>query len=298
MPRARRLAFGLWLGWAAAAGAQEVPVPATGWQPLAFPKIERHTRYLTAREGDVAVITAESACSASGLLHDLRGVDLARTPLLRWRWRVDEGLPAADERAKAGDDFAARVYVTFAFEPERASVLERARRRLAGAIWGDSLPGSSLNYVWSSGAPVGERWPSPYAATSHMVVATSGAAAGWREVEADLLADYARAFSHPPPTPLFLALMTDTDDRCLRARAAYADFRFAPRPQQNASTPFHTPRSAREVHEAEEARNEVDGVALGAPGVRHRRAPSRSASPSASASRRTPSRIASSSRAP
>jgi hypothetical protein len=230
MSRARRLALGLWLGFAAGAAAQERAVPAADWQPLAFPKIERHTRYTTAREGEAAVIAAESECSASGLLHDLRGTDLAKTPLLRWRWRVDEALPPADEREKAGDDFAARVYVAFAFEPERASLFERASRRIASAVWGESLPGSSLTYVWSSSAAVGGRWPNPYAPSARMIVAASGAAAGWREAEVDLLADYEREFSHPAPAPMFLALMTDTDDRCLRARAAYAEFRFAARP--------------------------------------------------------------------
>ena len=62
-----------------------------------------------------------------------------------------------------------------------------------------------------------------------MIAAASGASAGWREAEVDLLQDYERSFSHPAPAPMFLALMTDTDNRCARARASYADFRFAPR---------------------------------------------------------------------
>jgi hypothetical protein len=229
MSRVRRLGLALWLALAPGAAAQPIEIPADGWQPLAFPKIERRTRYEAVNEDGVAVIRAESECSASGLLHDLSGIGLAKTPLLRWRWRVDEGLPAADERAKGGDDFAARVYVAFAFEPERANFFERASRRIASAVWGEALPGSALTYVWSSSASAGARWPNPYTASSRMIVATSGPAAGWAEVEVDLLADYAREFGRPPPAPLFLALMTDTDDRCLRARAAYAGFRFAPR---------------------------------------------------------------------
>jgi len=176
------------------------------------------------------VLHAESECSASALLHPLRGVDLARTPLLRWRWRVAQGLAAGDERDESGDDFAARVYMTFAFEPERASLVERARRRLAAALYGEELPGTSLNYVWASREPRGAEWPNPFAPSSRMIVATSGAAAGWVEVEVDLLADYQRAFGHAAPAPLFLALMTDSDNRCLRAGASYADFRLAARP--------------------------------------------------------------------
>jgi len=237
MSLARRSAFGLLLWAAASAAAQELPIPAPGtaaWQPLAFPKIERHTRYTPASEEGAAVLRAESECSASGLLHPLRGVDLAKTPLLRWRWRVEEGLAPANERRKDGDDFAARVYVTFAFEPERASLLERAAHRLGVAVYGEELPGSSLTYVWASREPVGARWPNPFTGSAQMIVAESGAAPGWRAAEADLLADYERSFAHPAPAPLFLALMTDSDNRCLRARASYADFRLAPRPRLGA----------------------------------------------------------------
>ncbi len=232
MSLARCCAIGLLASLATAAAAQEVAIPAPGteaWQPLTFPKIDRHTRYTTANEDEALVLQAESECGASGLLFPLRGVDLAQTPLLRWRWRIDEGLAPADERAEAGDDFAARVYVSFTFEPERASMLERAARDLAGAVYGESMPGTSLTYVWTSREPVGARWPNPYTAASQMIAAATGAPAGWREAEADLLADYQRAFSHGAPAPLFLALMTDTDNRCLHARASYADFRFASR---------------------------------------------------------------------
>ena len=232
MSLARCCAISLLAALAAAAAAQDVAIPAPGteaWQPLAFPKIERHTRYTRASEDGSPVLHAESECSASGLLYPLHAVDLEQTPLLRWRWRVEEGLAPGDERSKAGDDFAARVYVTFAFEPERASLLTRAARGLAGAVYGESMPGSSLTYVWSSREPVGARWPSAYTASAQMIAAASGAPAGWREAEVDLLQDYERSFSHPAPAPMFLALMTDTDNRCARARASYADFRFAPR---------------------------------------------------------------------
>jgi hypothetical protein len=232
MSLARGCAIGLLTTLASAAAAQEVAIPAPGteaWQPLAFPKIERRTRYSVASEDGGPLVRAESECSASGLLYPLRGVELVKTPLLRWRWRIEEGLAPTDERAKAGDDFAARVYVTFVFEPERASLVERAAHWLASAVYGESVPGTSLTYVWTSQEPVGARWPNPYAASSQMIATASGATPGWRDAEVDLLADYERSFSRPAPAPFFLALMTDTDDRCARARASYADFRFAPR---------------------------------------------------------------------
>jgi Protein of unknown function (DUF3047) len=224
----------LLLSLAASAASLELRLPTPGaadWQPLTFPKIERHTRYTIESEGGAEVLRAESECSASGLLYPLHGIDLAATPLLRWRWRIDAGLEPTDERSKDGDDFAARVYVTFPFEPARASLFERAAQSLGRAIYGEQVPGSALAYVWASREPVGARWPNPFASSSQMIVAASGPASGWRDAEVDLLADYQRSFSHAPPAPLFLALMTDSDNRCARAGASYADFRFAARPR-------------------------------------------------------------------
>ncbi|MEN8158905.1 MAG: DUF3047 domain-containing protein [Myxococcota bacterium] len=212
---------------------QERTLPAPGlapWQALAFPRIERQTRYTADDEQGRPVLYAESECSASGLLLPLEDADLAATPRLRWRWRVDESPAPADERSRAGDDFAARVYVSFVFEPEHATLLERARRRLAATLYGETLPGTSLTYVWSAHEPVGAHWPNPFTEASRMRVATSGPAGTWTPVEVDLLEDYERAFGRPAPAPLFLALMTDSDNGCSRARAGYADFRLAPRP--------------------------------------------------------------------
>ena len=104
------LALPLLFGAPAASEERALPAPGSApWQALAFPKIERHTRYSEAREAGHPVLHAESECSASGLLLPLADVDLTATPRLGWRWRVDQAVAPPDERSRAGDDFAARV---------------------------------------------------------------------------------------------------------------------------------------------------------------------------------------------
>jgi hypothetical protein len=212
---------------AVAGRASELELPAPGgpaWQPLEFSKIPRHTRYAPVDEG--RALRAESRCAASGLLLPLEGIDLEATPRLRWRWKVEMPIDASvDERSKQGDDFVARVYVAFAFEPARAGLWERARRGVGAALYGEDLPGSALNYVWSRNEPAGATWPNPFVASSAMLSRGGGALDAWRTEEVDLLVDYAGFFGAPAPAPLFLALMTDTDDTFREARAVYADFR-------------------------------------------------------------------------
>ena len=199
--------------------------PPAGWRAVTFPRIARHTVYEAAGDG---AVRAHAACGASGLAVDAHDVDLAATPRLAWRWRVVRALPPHDERVRGGDDFAARVYVTFALDPSRATLAQRLRHRLGVALWGEDLPGSSLEWVWSSREPAGGAWPSPYAGEAWLVSRGSGAMDGWRDEAVDVVAEYRRRFGAAPPPLQAVALMTDADDGCSEAEALYAGFRFLP----------------------------------------------------------------------
>ena len=204
------------------------PPGGEGWRPLVFPRVEKQTAYERVEFEGAPVLRAQARCSASGLVHGLPGLELARTPWLHWRWRVDRDLPARDPRAKSGDDYAARVYVAFRFEPERASRYERLKRAALRLLYGEELPGSALNYVWSASEPEGESWPNPYAAQSRMISLGAAPAGTWREASVDLRADYRRVFDAEPPPVEFVALMSDADDGCGETLAWFADVRFAP----------------------------------------------------------------------
>jgi len=211
----------------AAERERALPEPsAESWQPLEFPRIPKHTRYERVGDGGRAVLRAITECAASALLTPLEGVDLAATPRLRWRWKVSVPLDTtAPERERDGDDFAARVYVAFAFEPERASLFERARHRVGTSIYGEELPGIALNYVWSRGEPAGSHWENPFSANAKMLSLGPAPRGVWREADVDVLADYRRVVGGDPPPALFVALMSDSDNSCSRAEASYADFR-------------------------------------------------------------------------
>jgi hypothetical protein len=210
----------------AALEPEQLPAPGSEqWEPLRFDD-RRHTTYTRVRQGDRTVLRAESECAASGLTLSLADVDLADTPLLRWRWRVDEALDIEDERARGGDDFAARVYVLFPFEPSRATWMQRLRHGLGRTLFGVEPPGSALSFVWASRAEPGSIWVSPYGTETRLVALTRSRSVAWRSEAVDVGHQYRIAFGREAPTPLALGIMTDADDSCQRAVAHYADFRF------------------------------------------------------------------------
>ncbi len=228
-----RLALGLCLLWAAGAeGGTSEPAPdldLARWEPLALPRVDAQTRYETRREGQRAVVRSQSRCSASALAIPLDGVDLDQTPILHWSWKVEAPLPEREERSKEGDDFAARVYLTFRLDPERASWRERALNRLGRALYGREVPGGALNYVWATNEPAGSTWDNPFVPSSKMISLGTGPLPKWRRERVDVLRDYAALLGGEPPDPLGLAIMTDSDNSCGEAAAWFADFGFSAR---------------------------------------------------------------------
>lgn len=214
------------------ADGREVTLAAPGsaaWRQLTFSKVPRATVYTPVDLDGLHAVRAESDCSASALYLPVPDVDLRATPRLAWRWKIAQGLAVRDERTKPGDDFAARVYLTFEAEPGSLSLVERLRRRLASAVYGQRLPGSAVTYVWSSQLPAGSTWDSPYTRESKMVSLGRGPLPAWRTEEVDVAADYRRLFGRTPPRLLAIAIMSDSDNSCERATAYFADFRFLER---------------------------------------------------------------------
>lgn len=176
-----------------------------GWKVREFKGRTRYEIEDDPEGGGGPVLAAISRGAASALYHE-REIDLAATPILSWRWRVESPLPIADERRKGGDDFAARVYVV------------SEGRGLLGLPLG-------ITYVWAN-APAGEAWPNPFTARAVMVVVDSGPGGEWRRHERDVREDFRRYHGKAVETLDGVALMTDTDNSGTEGRAWYGDLSF------------------------------------------------------------------------
>jgi hypothetical protein len=207
--------------------------PPPGWEALTFPRIARHTRYTVVRDGLGFVLRAKASASA---LYRPLDLDPRVHRMLSWRWKVEGVLARSDPRRKAGDDYAARVYVAFQYDPATAGAWERARYWAARLLYGRYPPGLALNYVWESRLPVGTVLDNAYSARAKIVVARSGAAlAGtWVTETHDIYADYRRIVggAGEPPRIEGIALMTDTDDTGERVVAYYDAITLGPGPRE------------------------------------------------------------------
>ena len=197
-----------------------------GWKPLTFQKIPRQTAYELIKDGDVVVVKAVSDASASGLIKTVN-IDPKAYSIVRWRWKVENLLKHNDVTRKDGDDFPVRLYITFAYDPEKVSFGKKLKFKAGQAIFGD-IPIGALNYIWDTHAPVGTIVENAYTDFAQMVVVESGAqkVGLWVSEERNIYEDYKRAFGEEPPLMNGVAIMTDTDNTKERAIAYYGDIQF------------------------------------------------------------------------
>lgn len=168
------------------------------------------------------------AVSSMALLARPVAIDLAATPILCWRWRIDAPLKTADMTRKSGDDYAARVYLSFEVAPDRLGIATRMGLGLARSLHGDQVPDAALNYVWDNRHAVGTWQPNTYTERARMLVLRSGSAfAGrWVDERRNISADFQTAFGHAPLRLTGVAIAADTDNTGEEARSGFADFRF------------------------------------------------------------------------
>lgn len=222
MRRKCRTALG---GLATAAIAIAVPTAAVGqsssalrftpddimaWESVSFSGTTDYQ--VVERNGRTTVHADCNGKSGSGLARR-ESIDLTQTPVVEWRWRINEVYKGLDHQSESGDDYPARLYVV----DEHSFLRWRTR---------------AVNYVWANSQPVGADWPNPFTDKAWMVAVSSGTPEagkhGWRTVRRNIREDFQRFFDRSLDEITAVAIMTDCDNAGQQAEAWYGDIRFLP----------------------------------------------------------------------
>ncbi len=197
-----------------------------GWKPLTFKKIPKHTSYEVVKDGGVTIVKAVSEASASGLIKPVV-IDPKEYPIVRWRWKVDNVLQGSDVALKEGDDFPARLYVTFEYDSDKVSLGKKLKFKAGQILFGD-IPIAALNYIWDTKTPVGTIVENAYTDFARMVIVESGTQkiGMWIDEERNIYEDYKKAFGEEPPMINGVAIMSDTDNTKEQATAYFGDIVF------------------------------------------------------------------------
>jgi hypothetical protein len=206
--------------------APEGTVFPSGWETLTFKKIPKLTQYRIVKEDDTRVVQAISQAAASGLIFKIK-IDLREYPVLQWRWKVQNIISKGNVRTKEGDDYPARIYITFQYDPDKAGFREKAKHKIGEMLFGD-MPVAAINYIWDNRMPKETIVTSAYTDQSRLIVVESGIEnlGRWMEEERNVYEDYRKAFGDEPPLVNGIAIMTDTDNTEETATAYYGDIVF------------------------------------------------------------------------
>ena len=177
------------------------------WEQKSF---KGQTQYRLQSVDGIVALKADSRAAGSGMFKERR-IDLQQTPFLNWSWRIDQRLSGLNEQSKAGDDYAARIYVVV---------------KSGWAFWQTK----AVNYVWAGNTAKDKVWPNAFAGDHAMMLALRGPEAPlqvWLHEKRNIRADLQTLFGEDIRHIDAVALMTDTDNSNGQALAYYGDIWFS-----------------------------------------------------------------------
>ncbi|GAW86949.1 conserved hypothetical protein [Bathymodiolus platifrons methanotrophic gill symbiont] len=177
------------------------------WQHKSF---KAYTQYQIVSLNKHSVLRAEGTDVASSLYKEIH-IDLEKTPYLNWSWRIDTPLNINDEQSKAGDDFAARIYLIV----EGKWFFWQTR---------------AINYVWASHSQKNEVWANPFAGNNVMMIAVRSKTEQtkhWYTEKRNIRTDFKKYFADDIRFIDAIAIMSDTDNSAGSALSYYANIYFS-----------------------------------------------------------------------
>jgi len=202
-----------------------------GWELLTFKKIKYPTTYTLVNDDKRTVVKAMSRHSSSGLIREVT-INSKAYPIIHWSWKVENILQKGDLTRKSGDDYPARIYITFKYDSSRVGIVEKVKYEAIKLLYGEYPPLAAINYIWANKARLETLAPNPYTDRVQMIVTQSGSAnlKKWMTEERNVYEDYKRAFGQEPPDISGVAIMTDTDNTNESAVAYFGDIVFKKKP--------------------------------------------------------------------
>lgn len=200
--------------------------PPRDWKFLPVRNAKNATQYAIVRDDEAGTPVLEGiADNAAGAMIQRLDADAAATPMLRFRWRVGNLISRSDPTTKAGDDYAARIYVTFAYDPARATLREKSENAIMHVLYGETPPHAALAYVFTHKLATGAVQISPFTSRVRKIVVDSDVASigRWKQFERNVLDDYRRVFREEPTAISGIAVMVDTDNTGEHARSRFGD---------------------------------------------------------------------------
>ena len=204
--------------------AYESPTPfVDGWELIKLGQ-EDPTDYQFVDMGGTRVVRAASDNAVSGLRKKIK-VDPAEYPLINWRWQISNLLESGDVTSKKGDDFAARIFITFEYDIKKLPFGERLKYRTVKLLGYNDIPLRAINYIWANKAEAGTIVNNAHTSWVKMIAVRDSNTPlnSWHTEVRNIYEDYEAAFGEKPGAITSIAIMTDTDNTGESTMAYFGD---------------------------------------------------------------------------
>ena len=236
-----RLAIGLCLVLPARAADDAAIAPfstaAVGEAPAAWKFAtlpnKTPTKFSIVELGGAHVLKVEADDSYGNLVHAMH-VKVSDQAMLSWRWRVDKLIDGADLKLRSGEDSAAKVCVSYAFDASKLPFGERAKLALARSSTGEDVPTETLCYVWDNKLPVDTSLVSVFTKRIRFIVLQSGPdkLGQWVTQRRNVAADHRRMFKDESdgvvPDVVDVVVGADADNTHGHGLAYFGDITLTP----------------------------------------------------------------------
>ncbi len=187
------------------------------WKPLTFDSnggIKPSQYRVVSKDGHL-VLRGRTDRGASALFREIE-VDPEEYPYIAWRWRVEQPFARGDGTRKEGDDYPARLYVAFKYDPSRVGLWTRMKFRMAKgeADYSGYPPLWALNYVWANTLKPNTWIANPWQERSKMIAVRNGkeGVGQWHWEVRNYVQDFKAVVGEEPTSVKFIAVMIDGDN--------------------------------------------------------------------------------------
>ena len=206
---------------------KETGIDEGKWEVLQFKKTKATDYQLIQQNKESSHIVAISDGSASGLIYQV-DIDPKEYSTIEWTWKVDATIERSSLTEKKGDDFPARIFVTFDYSPSQLSFGDKLKYFAIKTFSRHDIPLRALTYVWAHEEETNSIQPNPFSKWVYSVAAQSGSehTGTWQLELRNIYEDYKKAFGEEPMRITGVAIMTDTDNTKEMAKGYYGDIIF------------------------------------------------------------------------
>ena len=216
--------FAITISVPVAASSLSSNLVSQGWEEITFDG-KQENRFSACGQNCVEVETKSSV----SMIGKQSSNNLVDTPILNWQWRIENPVTLSNLEIKGEDDRAVAIYVTFPYDPNTATFIEKLSRPIFELFRGPDTPSRMLSYVWGGLGNPGDLIESPYFGGVNAIFINrnkNDPVGKWVVERVDVVADHKRALGFAPNAISHILIGADSDDTETTNRATVRDIKF------------------------------------------------------------------------